>query len=298
MNSKIPAGVGTVIIIIIAITAGLFVWKCESKKYKSIQQSQIANNNQLNINNLSKGEEFPTISIRPDLSLEEIIKQALFKKFPEWEIKNYSINTKVEINEENHAIGRFSYDNNKQGKYHNAAEGIWFAAKSDNNWTLVNISYAGYWGNCQDFQKYNFPTDMTPDCWDAEKNILNYTTNPQRFYEDGFTKADTSKIIQAFVVYAKKTKNSGSFVPENYFTKELYAHINKKVGNYISGTVLIGGSQNISAPEFLAVKQNGQWLVVHNGQDYPVCSSVKPYKFPREIVKACYDEIDKKEKEM
>jgi hypothetical protein len=293
-NKKIPTSLGTIVLIIIAVTVFGVVGRWDRMNKANTESSivtmpKVAENNQQSNKNITQAEDYPTVQIQENVNLEEIIKQAIFKKFPEWKTNNYTVSVTVKTNEDNFAIGKFVYDNNKRDKYYNSAEEIWFASKSDNAWTLITTSAVGYWGTCQDFEKFNFPTYLTPDCWDIEKNILVYTTNPQMFYE-GFTKFDIDQITQAFVVYANKTKDSGNFIPESYLTKKLYARINKKINNYTRGTILVDGSQNISAPEFFAVKQDGKWTVVFNGQDYPNCNIIKPYKFPHSVIEKCYDE--------
>jgi len=301
MKQIIETKLGVIIIVIFAVTVGAFVWRYE-KNQPSIEQSQmtygskkistnITLDNKVANSNLPQEEEFPIVTMQPGVSLEDVIKQALYKKAPDWKTKKYSVTATVETNKEDHAIGRFTYDNN-QTQYHNSAEGIWFAAKSDNDWTLVNISYVGYWGTCQDFKKYNFPPDMTPDCWDAEKNILVDTSNPQRFYQNGFIKADKNELIKAYISYQKE--NSGQ--PEFYSNKALYVRVDKNIKNYIKGTILFGGIENHSNPYFLAVKLNNEWKVVLVSQDIPLCNVIEPYKFPSGIVDKCYDTESKIER--
>lgn len=301
-NQKIPTWLGTVIIIIIAITVGMLVWKWDKVENQIAPKTQDAitteNQGQLSV---SKEVEFPTVKAQSGMSLEDIIKQALYEKTPDWKIRNYDIDVTIETNKNSHAIGRFVYDGyniTKDGKYHNATEGIWFASEENQVWTLVNISYTDYWGICQNFKKYKFPSDMTPDCWDTEKNILIDTSNPGRFYPDNFAKADKNELVQAFISYMKKETIPKKQKLNNYLTKDLYVKIDKKIDNYISGAILVGGIQNISAPYFLAVKKNGNWIVVYNGQDIPPCNAVEPYKFPNKIIGSCYDEINKKEKKV
>jgi|GEM_PF-5291724 len=301
-NKKIPTSIGTIVLIIIAITVFGGVWKyAQTQKTEDVGFSNaISKSKVLDDSKKQQPEEFPIIVAQPGMSLEDIIKEALYKKSPDWKNKNYNITVTVETNKENHAIGRFVYDGyniTRDGKYHNTGEQVWFAAKSDESWTLTEVSGAGYWGACQNFKKYNFPLDMTPDCWDTEKNILIDTSNPKRFYPDGFAKTDKKELVQAFISFIKKQKNSGKWVPDNYLQKDLYVKVDKKVANYIYGAMLVGGNQNISTPYFLAVKKNSKWIVVHNGQDIPNCSVIDPYKFPYEIIGRCYDDVNKKERE-
>lgn len=300
-NKKISTVIGTTVLLIIATTTFAFIWKIEKNQLAVEQPQKVINVNkqktspeinQQDSQNVPEGEEFPSISVEPNMSMEEVVKQMIFKKSPGWKMKNYSISATVETNQGNHAIGRFIYDNNKT-VYHSKAEGIWFAAKEGQIWTLVGTSYVGYWGACQDFKKYNFPADMTPDCWDTEKNILIDTTNPKRFYQNGFTKSDKLAIIKSFRDYYLGFEDR-----DFYLNKDLYLKIDKNTEEYFKGRILIGKIENHSTPYILAVKENGQWKVLLRSQDIPLCGLVEQYKFPSEIIDKCYDEINKKEKEI
>ncbi|MDO8240575.1 MAG: hypothetical protein Q7T51_01125 [Candidatus Moranbacteria bacterium] len=294
-NQKVDTKLGVAIIVIFAITAVSLMWIYENGKSEQTQQSQMVNNVQQKnqgVQNSFEGEEFPTVTMQPGVSLEGIIRQAIFKKFPEWKVKNYSVTTTVEKNNGSHAFGEFAYDNNQSNKYHNAAKGIWFAAGLNDIWTLTSISYAGYNGICQNFKKYNFPADMTPDCWDDEKNVLVDTPNPALFYKDGFIKTDKKELVQAFISYIKNDPTHSTY----YLNNNLYVRINKSAKGYFNGTMLVGGSKNISAPYFLAVRKNGNWKVVFNGQDIPNCDIIEPFNFPSKIINKCYDEQNKQAK--
>jgi hypothetical protein len=299
LDQKISTKLGTIVLVIFAITAGVFVWLVEKNQQAAERPLLLIGAKKPTLTQQDVPQEFPTIPAQSGMSIEDIIKRAIYEKYPDWKNRNYNITVTVETNMEDHAIGRFVFDGYnivKDGKYHNTGEEIWFAAESNKSWTLVVTSYPSYWGSCQDFKKYNFSTDMTPDCWDVEKNILINTLNPARFYPKGFVATDKKKLAGAFIAYMQKVKDSGQYAPESYFSKDLYVKADKIVGNYLSGTMLVGGSQNISTPYFLATKQNGKWIVVHNGQDIPICSAIEPYKFPHEIISSCYDDINKKEK--
>lgn len=292
-SQKIRITLAAVVGIFLVFALGMAVWeKNNDKQAKTTEQEQMGEKNET-IQDTSKGEEFPTVVAQPNESLEGIMKQAIFKKHPDWEDKNYTVSVTIETNENNFAIGEISYDNNKTDKYHNSAEGAWFAAKSNNIWTLVSESYVGYWGKCQDFEKFNFPKNLTPDCWDMEKNILIDTSNPERFYKNGFTKADKTSLIKAYLSYQKNESDNLEF----YLNKTLYIKVNKNTKNYIEGAVLFGGIENHSNPYFLGVKLNNEWEVILVSQDIPLCSAIDPYKFPKKIVDRCYDEKSKKERE-
>lgn len=300
INKKVSTFAGSLIILAVVVALGIVF--CPSGENGEMKDGVIINNNIINsatenqaAKNIENNQEEvnyeqdipeaieqPTIVMRPGMKLEDVIKEALYKKIPDWKVRNYDVSVTVETNRDNHAIGRFVYDGYniiKDGKYHNTGEGIWFAVKSDEAWTLVESSSVGYWGTCQNFTKYKFPSDMTPDCWDTEKNVLINTNNPEKFYGAGFTKEDKKELIQAYIEYANKNAPEGRSYRQS--DKSLYVRVNKSIGNYLRGTFFIGGS-NIG---FYAIKQSGKWIIIYSGQDSPACSLTDPYNFPNEIVK-------------
>ena len=98
-NKKISTGVGAVVLVIIAITVSVFVWKWEKREGLQMTMLPEKNNELSKISNITpEVEEFPSIVITPGISLEEIIKQAVFKKYPDWEINNYAISVTIETN--------------------------------------------------------------------------------------------------------------------------------------------------------------------------------------------------------
>lgn len=219
------------------------------------------------------------------IGLESQIKQSLYEKISS--LKDTELTASIELEEDGYLTGKFNYTN----KNNDNKEGIFFAAKINGKWEIAELSYIGYNGICQNFQKYNFPPDMTPDCWDERKNILVDTSNPERFYKNGFTKKDKAELKQSFISYMKKKQPE---IPDFYLDKDLYIRIDKNTDYYVRGTALTGGSKNISAPYFLAVKQNDIWKVIFNGQDYPDCNILAPYNFPDNIIDKCFDESIKK----
>lgn len=289
-NQKVDIKLGTLILIIIAITAGFFVWKVG----KGMDENQSSNlivykEGNKKKDNMIQAEEFPIVFMRPEMKLENVIQQALFKKYPDWKNKNYIVNVSVEIDKESHAIGRFTYcsehDKNSKG------DGTWFASENNNNWILTDISYVGYNGTCQNFWKYNFPEDMIPDCWDNEKNIQVETKNPDTFYLNGITKKDKEGIIESFILFIKNEPYAQYYTMDNS-----HVLIIKNSEKYLKGMILRDGIENHSVPNFYAVKNLGKWNVVFNGHDHPSCNIAEKYNFPSDILGKCYDEINKQEK--
>jgi hypothetical protein len=281
-NKKIPTGIGTAIITIIAVTAGVFVLKCEKQQ----SEAQLSSANIIKDNAPKNQQQLPS---NADGNIENNIKQAFYNKFPDW--KNHALTISVETNQEEHAIGKFVYDNGRNDEF-SKGEGVWFAAKTSDVWVISEISYVGYNGTCQDFKKYNFPSDMIPDCWDNENNIQIETINPERFYVDGITKESKKEITRAFLSYIKTTSHLAIYV-----NKDLSLLIIKNTEKYLKGMILINGVENHSMPDFYAAKVGEKWKVVFNGQDYPPCSVIEEYNFPNNIIEKCSDEENKQIKD-
>lgn len=203
-------------------------------------------------------------------NIEENIKNAFLKKYSNWGKDDFDIF--IEDKLFNYAIGAIIWDKNVR-------KAFWLAANTDNEWEIVNYSGGGYFGACQDFEKYNFPAEITPDCWDEEQKILINSPNPNRFY-NGLTIEDKEKIKQAFLDFKKD---------DTYFqNKKIYVNFNKVIDEYLRGIILIGGIDNYSAPHFFAVKNNNDWRVVYYGQEDPPCENIKDYNFPIDMISKCW----------
>ncbi|MFH0750086.1 MAG: hypothetical protein V1917_04225 [Candidatus Gottesmanbacteria bacterium] len=64
--------------------------------------------------------------------------------------------------------------------------------------------------------------------------------------------------------------------------------ISKRIGDYAVGGVIekdaVGGAQ------WFAAKTSGSWVIVHDGQDYPKCSALVGYTFPKEMLDSCWND--------
>jgi len=70
---------------------------------------------------------------------------------------------------------------------------------------------------------------------------------------------------------------------------ELEFSIGRNDGNFAEGGV--NKANEMGGAAWLAAKDNnGQWVIVHTGQDLPLCSDIQPYNFPPEWVPYCWDE--------
>jgi hypothetical protein len=203
--------------------------------------------------------------------INEQIKTAFLKKYPNWKNDDFKIVIEEELS--NYAMGIINWEKRK-------IKSFWLAVKKDSQWLIISHSGGGYFGVCQDFKKYNFPAEMTPDCWDKEQKILINTPNPNKFY-NGLTIEDKEKIKQAFLDFKKDDAH--------FQDKKIYVKFNEILGNYLKGVILIGGIENHSPPHFFAVKNNNNWKVLYYGQEDPFCEDIKGYDFPTEMISSCWD---------
>jgi ubiquitin C-terminal hydrolase len=102
---------------------------------------------------------------------------------------------------------------------------------------------------------------MVPTCNDASLNPIDRST-----YD--------SLAMQAALV-----ERTGIPPEEIEFT------IDQNSGLHASGTVSQKGA--LSGGHYLAVKVEGTWIVVHDGQDAPFCVDIEAYNFPSEIMPFC-----------
>lgn len=73
--------------------------------------------------------------------------------------------------------------------------------------------------------------------------------------------------------------------------------ISKHIGDYARGGIVEKTSE-VGGAQWFAAKKNGAWVIVHDGQDYPKCSSLVGYSFPKEILDSCLDEATSKVKSL
>lgn len=205
----------------------------------------------------------------------EAIRAAFIKENPHWDEPDY-FSISVEEMTSAHAIGTITWNNPE------TRTATWFAAKDGNAWSITNYG-PGYFGTCQQFQKYSFPQEMTPDCWDADKEVIVNTSNPERFY-NGLSIEDKEEIKTSFLQFMG---------PDTRFQdQELYVKYNNIIDGYVRGMILIGGSENISAPQFFAAKRDSEWHVLYYGQENPNCSDIEGYDFPTRMISGCWDGND------
>lgn len=135
----------------------------------------------------------------------------------------------------------------------------YLAAKVEDGWI---IAYHGQVTPlCTQVDPHLFPSSMVPTCSDEQLNPIDRST-----YD--------SLGIQAALV-----DRTGIAVGEIEFT------IEQNTGVHASGTVSQKGA--LSGGHYLAVKVDGTWIVVHDGQDAPFCADIEAYNFPSDILPFC-----------
>lgn len=199
------------------------------------------------------------------------IEKSFLLKYPDWKEGGFTISIEKEL--PGYAMGTIFWPKSN-GKGH------WFAVKEDNQWVITENGGESYFGICQNFIKYKFPQEMVPDCWDEERKIMVNTPSPEKFY-NGLTVEDKENIKKAFLDFEKNN--------DNFKNRDIYIMFNQNIGEYLKGAVLFGGSDNNSAPQFFAVKDNGNWKVLYYGQENPACSDIGAYNFPFEMISDCWD---------
>jgi len=73
--------------------------------------------------------------------------------------------------------------------------------------------------------------------------------------------------------------------------------ISKHIGDYAIGGIVEKTSE-VGGAQWFAAKKNGAWVIVHDGQDYPQCSALVGYSFPKEILESCWDDTTNKLKSL
>lgn len=292
-NKKIPTWLGTIIIIAIAVTVGMFVWQYEKIK-SDIQQSQLAvaqkqknSDYQSDISKSSRdiSEEkqiLNNINIKKLTSelLVTDIYNAIFKS-------DNNIDSKIEqsncinwirkdgvgfgisgwqtsairsdvstIDEDVGLVGSFLIS---KGFIKNEANTI-----TDLNKTIVQIP-----GQTFGFEKGNLKclvewSEITPDL------------NPKDLRKDYF------KVSCA--EYASLNENTFQAFFNMLGNKNTKSFCIEKQNDNFSKGLASGG---ISGWAWYAKKINGKWTSIWSGQDYPPCSKVND--FPRDYYEKCLD---------
>lgn len=254
------------IFIVLAVIIIIGLALCYTKQAKN---QPVKNDNQGRVGTMTQMEEEIISGIKKDYPYLETLEKE----------NNSVLLIKTETAEGDFAIGRYSLSEEKLG-----SSGTWFAQKNSSGWEVFNTGYS-YYGSCQKFWQHDFPKDLTPDCWDEEKNILVETSNPSRFFNDGFTVKDKEAIKVAFIKYLSA---EGQEYASSYKNKPLFVSVDSNTQDHMKGRVFIGGIENHSTPAILAAKVGGIWKVIYQGQDLPECKTIDPYSFPANIVPSCY----------
>ena len=223
-----------------------------------------------------------------DEKMIEEIKQGVKEDYPYLDVlekeKSASLFVEVETLDNSFAIGKYFF-----GQEQSNQSGTWFAEKIENHWQVFNVS-SNYFGICQKFWQHSFPKELTPDCWDEEKNFLVETSNPTLFFNNDFTVKDKEVIKIAFLEYLNTEAKE---YLSSYKNKTLFVAVDANTQNHMRGRIFFGGTENRSTPFILATKVQGLWKVVYQGQDGPYCETIDIYSFPVDVVPFCISPDEK-----
>lgn len=61
--------------------------------------------------------------------------------------------------------------------------------------------------------------------------------------------------------------------------------ISKNTGEYAKGNVK--EKESVGGGYYLAVKAEGKWIIVYDGQSTPTCAQLSTYNFPKDMVPEC-----------
>jgi hypothetical protein len=114
---------------------------------------------------------------------------------------------------------------------------------------------------CSEIALYEFPMDVVPECIDSDGTLLNRAA------------ADLPGIEAALVT------KTGIAAENLNFT------IGINTGTHAWGNVSQVGETG--GGYYLAVKNEGIWIIAYDGQATPFCSDVDPYFFPSTMVPTC-----------
>lgn len=189
--------------------------------------------------------------IEPQLSGDPVVL-ALEEVFAD-NYQNDANNVLVEINEDEGDFVR-GYVSMK-----NADKNDFMAFKADGEWSVIYDPDQKPYG-CDLLRQYNFPENMMGGCKEPDVE---------------FTIADAQEIQGVFAdIYHKSID-------------DITIKVDKYDALHARGTVQFAGEQGGGL--FLAVKDQGAWDVVIDGNGSYECKFVEPYDFPEDMVSDCVD---------
>lgn len=131
--------------------------------------------------------------------------------------------------------------------------------------------------NCGCYNKNNLPSGTGGECFCLAPTSCKCVNNKcEGVFDEAASKEEAIKKL-----FAEKYSKEMT---------EITIDISRETENYISGGVEFqpGGPENSGM--FLAVKVNGSWKLVYDGQGIIPCSDIESYNFPVDMVVECFDE--------
>ncbi|HEY4695153.1 MAG TPA: hypothetical protein VIH52_04310 [Candidatus Nanoarchaeia archaeon] len=117
----------------------------------------------------------------------------------------------------------------------------------------------------------------------SEQNAQLGSQNPSTSSETVSTNSALQAVAddEALIKIALEAKTG---IPEDM----LVVNLSLKDGDFAKGSVGTKGEET-GGGYFLAVRDNGKWLIAYDGQANPNCEEVNPYNFPANMVPECLD---------
>ncbi|MBU0648451.1 hypothetical protein KJ855_04710 [Patescibacteria group bacterium] len=154
--------------------------------------------------------------------------------------------------------------------------GLFLATDIHGDWEIVFEGNGVF--TCQEIEPYNFPTEMTEDCYDPSTTPNAPATPEPTTSNDN----DTIAIIKTLF-----TQEPGF---ENVTVDDITIDIMRTTDQHIKGMVEIAPGGPGNAGGFMASNYLGSWALVWHGNGVYTCDQLAPYNFPPEMQEGCYQE--------
>jgi len=128
--------------------------------------------------------------------------------------------------------------------------------------------------------KNSLSNELLPSIKPVSTPIPTSTLAPlsQENESDSESNSDLLQVRQAFAQKYDKDLN------------EVKVTIKEKDDPYMSGGISFSGE--ISGGWFLAYHDNGDWIIVADGNGTVMCEKIEPYNFPTTMAPECWDEVN------
>lgn len=145
------------VILIIVLLGLVFVFYKNASVNSNPQDNQ--QDSQLSV---SQSDNLINVNIQENENLQTDLVTAFKQKHPDWDMS--TIKLEVDENDGNFIKGKVVPVEAKGGG------GIFFAANTTNGWVIASDGNGVVF--CEDIEPYNFPTNIIPQCYDAQTSTV------------------------------------------------------------------------------------------------------------------------------